>query len=35
MFDGVDKLFRVLMEDGLKGVERSDVFLAIVFGLLG
>jgi hypothetical protein len=35
MLDGVDKLFRVLMEDGLKGVEHSDVFLALVFGLLG
>jgi hypothetical protein len=23
------------MEDGLKGVEHSDVFLALVFGLLG
>jgi hypothetical protein len=30
MLDGVDKLFRVLMEDGIKGVEHSDVFLALV-----
>jgi hypothetical protein len=35
MLHGVDKLFTVLMEDGLKGVECSDVFLACSFGLLG
>jgi hypothetical protein len=31
MLDGVDKLLRVLMKDGLKGVECSDVFLACSF----
>ena len=34
MLDGVNKQFRVLMEDGLKGVEPSDVFLVCSFGLL-
>ena len=31
MFDGVNKPLGVLMEDTLKGVERSDVFLVCSF----
>jgi len=34
MLDGVKKRFRVLMENGLKGVEPSDVFVVCSFGLL-